>query len=189
MDVHDCGDIKMDSLELQPGVVLTIEPGIYLPEEDRYGAFAGIGVRGLYSSCCCSIWMKFDQRAHRCMLHVIGRGEPQVLRPGSQYPVLNASACTCAGADRGRCHLRHGGARSHLGRRADGHRRHREACRQRCAAAARAYVIKWATCRYGGTLERQPGRHSLLCTLRQQAGSIRLRCQQSFLQPTAASVM
>lgn len=45
MDVHDCGDIKMDSLELQPGVVLTIEPGIYLPDEDRYGAFAGIGVR------------------------------------------------------------------------------------------------------------------------------------------------
>lgn len=46
MDVHDCGDIKMDSLELVPGVALTIEPGIYIPDEDRFGAFAGIGVRG-----------------------------------------------------------------------------------------------------------------------------------------------
>jgi Xaa-Pro aminopeptidase len=45
LDVHDCGELKMDSLELQPGVVLTIEPGIYIPDEDRYGAYAGIGVR------------------------------------------------------------------------------------------------------------------------------------------------
>lgn len=45
LDVHDCGEIKLDTLELEPGVVLTIEPGIYVPDEDRYGAFAGIGVR------------------------------------------------------------------------------------------------------------------------------------------------
>lgn len=33
MDVHDCGDIKMDALELQPGVALTVEPGLYIPDE------------------------------------------------------------------------------------------------------------------------------------------------------------
>lgn len=45
MDVHDCGDIRMDALELQPGVVLTVEPGLYIPDQDRFGAYAGIGVR------------------------------------------------------------------------------------------------------------------------------------------------
>jgi len=45
MDVHDCGDIKMDALELQPGVALTVEPGLYIPDEDRYGSYAGLGVR------------------------------------------------------------------------------------------------------------------------------------------------
>jgi hypothetical protein len=40
----------MDSVELQPGVVLTIEPGIYIPDEDRYGAYAGIGVCSAHSA-------------------------------------------------------------------------------------------------------------------------------------------
>lgn len=31
--MHDCGDIKMDALELQPGVALTVEPGLYIPDE------------------------------------------------------------------------------------------------------------------------------------------------------------
>ena len=47
MDVHDCGSIKMDALELIPGVTLTIEPGMYIPDERRFGAFAGTGVRTL----------------------------------------------------------------------------------------------------------------------------------------------
>jgi len=35
LDTHDAGDYERD---LEPGVVITVEPGIYIPEE-------GIGVR------------------------------------------------------------------------------------------------------------------------------------------------
>ncbi|KAI7842913.1 hypothetical protein COHA_003424 [Chlorella ohadii] len=30
---------------LEPGVVLTIEPGLYIPDDEAFGPFAGIGVR------------------------------------------------------------------------------------------------------------------------------------------------
>nr|XP_021153606.1 probable Xaa-Pro aminopeptidase 3 isoform X1 [Columba livia] len=46
MDVHDTPDISR-SLPLQPGMVITIEPGIYIPEDDMSAPerFRGIGVR------------------------------------------------------------------------------------------------------------------------------------------------
>ncbi|XP_063178577.1 xaa-Pro aminopeptidase 3 isoform X2 [Chroicocephalus ridibundus] len=46
MDVHDTPDISR-SLPLQPGMVITIEPGIYIPEDDASAPerFRGIGVR------------------------------------------------------------------------------------------------------------------------------------------------
>ena len=49
MDVHDVGRYKIDNLSraLEPGVVLTVEPGIYIAE-DSEGVdprFCGIGVR------------------------------------------------------------------------------------------------------------------------------------------------
>ncbi|XP_074907165.1 xaa-Pro aminopeptidase 3 isoform X3 [Buteo buteo] len=46
MDVHDTPDISR-SLPLQPGMVITIEPGIYIPEDDVSApeGFRGIGVR------------------------------------------------------------------------------------------------------------------------------------------------
>ncbi|XP_040985385.1 xaa-Pro aminopeptidase 3 isoform X1 [Aquila chrysaetos chrysaetos] len=46
MDVHDTPDISR-SLPLQPGMVITIEPGIYIPEDDVSAPerFRGIGVR------------------------------------------------------------------------------------------------------------------------------------------------
>ncbi|XP_077025063.1 xaa-Pro aminopeptidase 3 isoform X3 [Tamandua tetradactyla] len=46
MDVHDTPDIPR-SLPLQPGMVITIEPGIYIPEDDRDAPekFRGLGVR------------------------------------------------------------------------------------------------------------------------------------------------
>jgi Xaa-Pro aminopeptidase len=31
--------------QLAPGCVITIEPGLYIPDEERYGALRGIGVR------------------------------------------------------------------------------------------------------------------------------------------------
>lgn len=48
LDVHDCGDYSVDglSVELEPGMVMTIEPGIYIAEDaevdDKY---KGIGIR------------------------------------------------------------------------------------------------------------------------------------------------
>ncbi|XP_014675847.1 PREDICTED: probable Xaa-Pro aminopeptidase 3 isoform X2 [Priapulus caudatus] len=46
MDIHDCSDIPR-SIPLEPGMVITIEPGIYVPEKDQNAPeeFRGIGIR------------------------------------------------------------------------------------------------------------------------------------------------
>lgn len=44
MDVHDTSLIG-HSRELAEGHVITIEPGLYIPDEERYGRYRGIGVR------------------------------------------------------------------------------------------------------------------------------------------------
>jgi Xaa-Pro aminopeptidase len=48
LDVHDTGDYVAggESVLLEPGMVLTVEPGLYLPRnDDHLAGFAGIGVR------------------------------------------------------------------------------------------------------------------------------------------------
>jgi Xaa-Pro aminopeptidase len=49
MDVHDVGDYKVDGAwrELEPGMTLTVEPGIYIPEGMRGvpKKFWNIGIR------------------------------------------------------------------------------------------------------------------------------------------------
>ena len=49
MDVHDVGDYKVDDAwrELEPGMALTVEPGLYIPpgSEQAPEAFHGIGIR------------------------------------------------------------------------------------------------------------------------------------------------
>jgi hypothetical protein len=43
LDVHDAHFAGQDA-PLRPGVILTVEPGLYIPNiPERYGAFAGLG--------------------------------------------------------------------------------------------------------------------------------------------------
>lgn len=44
MDTHDSSSVSHDR-PLEPGVALTIEPGLYIPDEEEFGALRGIGVR------------------------------------------------------------------------------------------------------------------------------------------------
>lgn len=48
LDVHDCGEYSVDGLwvELEPSMVLTIEPGIYIPSDAKVPSkYKGIGIR------------------------------------------------------------------------------------------------------------------------------------------------
>ena len=44
LDVHDCPSISR-AVKLTSGMTITIEPGLYIPDEEIYGDFRGIGVR------------------------------------------------------------------------------------------------------------------------------------------------
>lgn len=44
MDVHDTNQISIGR-PLQAGMVITIEPGLYIPNTEEFGPYAGIGIR------------------------------------------------------------------------------------------------------------------------------------------------
>lgn len=71
-DVHDVGDYKIDGhwRELEPGMVLTVEPGLYIP----------IGMRGVAKK-----WQGIGIRIEDDVL--VTRGEPDVLSRGAPKQV------------------------------------------------------------------------------------------------------
>ncbi|CAG9467586.1 unnamed protein product [Pedinophyceae sp. YPF-701] len=44
LDVHECDHVSAHA-PLEPGVILTVEPGLYIPDDPSYGAFRGTGIR------------------------------------------------------------------------------------------------------------------------------------------------
>jgi intermediate cleaving peptidase 55 len=44
LDVHDCPSVPR-SIAFSEGMAITVEPGIYIPNEEKYGDFKGIGIR------------------------------------------------------------------------------------------------------------------------------------------------
>ena len=44
MDVHDTPTISR-SIHLKAGMVVTVEPGLYIPMDKQYGEYQGIGIR------------------------------------------------------------------------------------------------------------------------------------------------
>lgn len=44
LDVHDTHLLGHER-KLAPGYAITVEPGLYIPDEERYGQYRGIGVR------------------------------------------------------------------------------------------------------------------------------------------------
>lgn len=44
MDTHDTSTISHDQ-GMKPGVVLTVEPGLYIPDDEAFGSLRGVGVR------------------------------------------------------------------------------------------------------------------------------------------------
>lgn len=44
LDVHDTSLVSRSRV-LEAGMTITIEPGIYIPDEPMYGAYRGLGIR------------------------------------------------------------------------------------------------------------------------------------------------
>jgi Xaa-Pro aminopeptidase len=84
MDVHDTNTVGPHRT-LEPGVVMAIEPGLYIPDHPQFGAYAGIGVRieddvlvthsgaevGRRHTCWCACHVMLGYLPARC-LHAWG---------------------------------------------------------------------------------------------------------------------
>jgi Xaa-Pro aminopeptidase len=85
LDVHDVGDYRIDgqSRLLEPGMVLTVEPGVYIPysDTDAPAAFRGMGIR------------IEDEIA-------ISRSEPEVLTAAVPKTIADIEALMSTGAAR-----------------------------------------------------------------------------------------
>jgi Xaa-Pro aminopeptidase len=90
LDVHDTNTIG-PYRTLEPGVVLAVEPGLYIPDHPQFGPYAGIGVRIEDDVLITQTGCEVGVAAGSCLLIVWRAGFPSHCLLGQAVPLTGVS--------------------------------------------------------------------------------------------------